>query len=63
METLWTAVTKEAKRGKDCFKISELFADERCSQVTLDFWQPWTADPPVVEIGEGSETSKWQRKV
>ena len=30
-------VREETGRGKDRFKISELFADERCSKGTLDF--------------------------
>jgi hypothetical protein len=34
---LWAAGRKETGRGKDRFKIRDLFADERCSQVILDF--------------------------
>jgi hypothetical protein len=34
---LWVAVRRETGRGKDRFKIRDLFADERRSQATLDF--------------------------
>jgi len=30
-------VREETGRGNDRFKISELFADERCSKAILDF--------------------------
>ena len=42
-KTLWATVLEETKkhqgpvRGKDRTKITELFADERCSKATLDF--------------------------
>jgi hypothetical protein len=36
-ETLWAAVRRETGRGKDRLKLRYLFADERCSQATLDF--------------------------
>jgi hypothetical protein len=34
---LWAEVRREAGRGKDRFKIRDLFADERCGQPILDF--------------------------
>ena len=34
---LWSEVRKQTGRGKNRFKIRDLFADERCSQAILDF--------------------------
>jgi hypothetical protein len=34
---LWAEVRKGAGRGKDRFKIGDLFADERCNQAILNF--------------------------
>jgi hypothetical protein len=36
-EVLWVEVRNVTGRGKDRFKIQDLFADERCSQAILDF--------------------------
>jgi len=34
---LWAEVRKKTKRGKDRFRIRDLFADERCTGAILDF--------------------------
>ena len=34
---LWAEVRRDIRRGKDQFKIRDLFVDERCSQAVLDF--------------------------
>jgi hypothetical protein len=34
---LWVAVRKETGKGKDRFKIRDLFADSRCGQAILEF--------------------------
>ena len=66
-KTLLAVVSEETGRGKDRFKISELFADERCSKAILDF-------PATTEVGrtardqiEKRENAKntlhrWRRK-
>jgi len=36
-KALWAVAREETGRGKDQFKISELFADERCSKAILGF--------------------------
>jgi len=39
---LWVEVRRDTRRGKERFKIRDLFADERCSQSILDFLPPPT---------------------
>ena len=66
-KTLWATVLEETKKlpgpTRDRTKISELFADERCSQAILDYLVTTdvgrTAGAPVAEEGEraASETS------
>ena len=63
-------VREETGRGKDRFKISELFADERCSKAILDFLATTevggTAGPPVADeggLGVGKERWKRGRKI
>ena len=59
-------VREETGRGKDRFKISELSADERCSEAILDFLATTevgrTAGPPVVDKEPGSEASEWEKR-
>ena len=61
-KALWAAVREETGWGKDRFKISELFADERCSKAILDFLATTevrrTAGPPVADEEPGSEALK-----
>ena len=56
---LWSAVREATKHGKDRFKISELFADERCTQAVLGFQGTTdvgrTMPPREGEEEEGSE--------
>ena len=65
-KALWAAVREETGRGKDRFKISELFADERCSKAILDFLATTevgrTAGPPVADEEPGSEASEWEKR-
>jgi transcription elongation factor Elf1 len=37
-KTLWADVRRETRRGKNRFKIRDLFADERCTRPILDFF-------------------------
>jgi len=59
-------VREETGPGKGRFKISELFADERCSKAILDFLATTevgrTAVPPVVDEEPGSEVSERDRE-
>ena len=59
------AVREETGRGKDRFKISELFAGERCSKANLDFLATTevgpAAGPPVADEEPGSEASEWEK--
>ena len=59
-------VREETGQGKDRFKISELFADERCSKATLDFLATTevgrTAGPSVAGGEPGSEASEWEKR-
>ena len=36
-KVLWKEVRKRTKRGRDRFRIADLFADERCSKAVLRF--------------------------
>ena len=36
-KVLWKEVRKQAKRGRDRFRMADLFADERCSKAVLRF--------------------------
>ena len=55
--TLWIAVREATNRGKDRLQISQLFADERCSEAVLGFLA--TTDVgrtvPPAEEGEGPQ--------
>jgi hypothetical protein len=58
-------VGSETERGKDRFRIRDLFADERCSQAILDFLT--TTDvgrlaPKPAEEDAQSETSEWEHR-
>jgi hypothetical protein len=60
-KTLWAEVRKETGRGKRCWKVRDLLADERCSTV-LDFLA--TTDvgrrvPAPAEEDAQSEVSEW----
>lgn len=62
---LWPKVRGGAGRGKDRFKIWDLFADERCSRAVLDF--PATTDvggraPDLPEEDPQSKVSEWEPK-
>jgi hypothetical protein len=62
-KTPWAEVRRETGRGKDRFKIRDLFADERCSQAILDFLA--TTDvgrlaPKPAEEDAQSEASEWE---
>jgi len=58
---LWAVVREETGRSKDRFKISELFADERCSKAIPDFLATTeTAGPLVADEKPGSEASEWE---
>ena len=63
----WAVVREETGRGKDRFKISELFADERCSKAILDFLAITevgrTAGPPVADEEPGSEGEERTRGI
>jgi len=57
---------RDPTRGRDRTKITELLADERCSQAVLGFLATTdvgrTSGPPVAEEGDGvaSEASEWE---
>ena len=53
---MWTAVRETTKHGNDRFKISELFADERCTQAVLDFLAATDVDHV-----SGGERGRWQQ--
>src|SRR5258705_7286085 len=36
-KALWKEVRKKTKRGRDRFRMADLFADERCSKAVLRF--------------------------
>ena len=59
-------VREETGRGKDRLKISELFADERCSKAILGFLATTevgrTAGLPVADEELGSEASEWEKR-
>jgi hypothetical protein len=60
---LWAEVRKESGRGKDQFKIRDLFTNTRCSQLVLDFLS--TTDvgrrgPSPAEDDAQSEASEWK---
>jgi len=60
-----STVMKETGRWKSRWKIRDLFADPRCSQVILDFlaWtQVWRRAPkPEEEVEDAqSEASEWE---
>jgi len=63
---LWALVREETGRGKDRFKTSELFADERCSKAILDFLATTevgrTAGPPVADEEPGNGASEWEKR-
>jgi hypothetical protein len=54
-EDLWAEVRRETGRGKDRFKIRDLFADERHSQAILNFLSTTDvgrlAPSPAEEVG------------
>ena len=58
-KALWAVVREETGRSEDRFKISECFADERCSKAILDFLETTevgrTAGPPVAGEEPGRE--------
>jgi len=62
-KALWAVVRAETGRGKDRFKISELFADDRS---ILDFLATTevgrTAGPQVADEEPGSEASEWEKR-
>ena len=60
-KALWAAVREETSRSKDRFKISELFADERCSKAILEVGR--TAGPPVADEEPGSEGEERTRGI
>jgi len=65
-KALWAVVREETGGGKDRFKISELFAEERCSKAILDFLATTevggTARPPVAGEEPGSEPSEGEKR-
>ena len=59
-KTLWAEVRRETGRGKDRYKILDLFADERCSQAILNFLaitECGRLAPKPAEEGAQSEVS------
>jgi len=61
-----TGLGEKNRPGKDRFKISELFTDERCIKAILDSLATtevgWTAGPPVADEEPGSEASEWEKR-
>jgi len=60
---LWEEVWKETGKGRKWWKVHELFAERRCSQVLLDFLSS-TDIGKIVPAEEGddaeSEASEWE---
>ena len=57
---LWKAVRKQNKRGRDRFRMADLFADERCSKAVLRFLETTGVSKTVPKerpTGEGSDAS------
>jgi Zn-finger protein len=59
---LWAEVRKETGRGRSCFKIRDLFADERCTRSILDFLRATEVGRRTgPKQGREEETDKWER--
>ena len=59
-KVLWKEVRKRTKRGRDRFRIADLFADERCSKAVLRFLDTTEVGKTVPKEGpteEGSDAS------
>lgn len=64
-KALWKDVKKETGRGRNRFTIRELFADERCSRMILDFLYTTGAGrraPDPDEEDVQSEASEWEMR-
>ena len=59
---LWKEVWKETGKGRRWWKAHELFADQRCSRVVLDFLASTEVGKtvPAVEEDTRSEVSEWE---
>ena len=58
---MWADVRKETGRQNDRWKIRDLLADGRCSQVVLDFLTATDVGRRVpAEEDAGSEASEWE---
>ena len=59
-KVLWKEVRKRTKRGRNRFRIADLFADERCSKTVLRFLDTTEVGKTVPKEGpteEGSDAS------
>jgi hypothetical protein len=55
-KTLWAEVRRDTGRGKNRFKIRDLFADERCTRAILDFLRTTEVGRKVEQVsGEANE--------
>jgi len=65
---LWEEVRRDTERGKDRFKIRDLFANEKCSQAALDFLSTMDVGRPVPDPAEedpqsdASQRKVWERE-
>jgi ribonuclease HI len=60
---LWEEVWKKTGRGRERWKVHELFAESECSQSILDFLSSTDVGKivPAVEVDDtGSEVSEWE---
>ena len=61
-KNLWAELRRETGRGKDRFKVQDLFTDERCSQTVVDFLTTADVGRRLSEMAEEdtqSEASDW----
>jgi ribonuclease HI len=50
---LWKAVRLQTKRGRDRFRIADLFADERCTEAILEFLE-------TTDVGRKAREEEWE---
>jgi len=51
---LWKAVRVQTKRGRDRFRIADLFADERCTKAILEFLES-------TDVGKKAREEEWEQ--
>jgi hypothetical protein len=51
---IWKAVRVQTKRGRDRFRIADLFADERCTEAILEFLE-------TTDVGRKAREEEWEQ--